>query len=133
MKTSSNLFIIIFGFHTCQIINLEEKMLVSGSLVLNVNKKDTNISPDSCANFPQIHPTRCINCEPAKRGDFPWHVEVTDDEGYLDDCGGTLISPKIVITAGSCVKHSMVEYLRIKLGQLDRSKDEQEKIISRGK
>ena len=133
MKTSSILFIIIFGLHTCQIINLEEKRLASGSLVLNTNKKDTNISQDFCANFPQISPTRCINCEPAKRGDFPWHVEVTDDEGYLDDCGGTLISPKIVITAGSCVKHSMVEYLRIKLGQLDRSKDEQEKIISRGK
>ena len=132
MKTSSIPFIIIFGFHTCQIINLEEKRLVSGSLVLNANKKDTNISPDSCANFPQIPSTRCINCEPAKRGDFPWHVEVTDDEDNFH-CGGTLISPKIVITAGSCVKHSMVEYLRIKLGQLDRSKDEQEKIISRGK
>ena len=132
MNTSSILFIIIFGLHTCQIINLEEERLVSGSLVLNANKKDTNISPDSCANFPQIPPTRCINCQPAKRGDFPWHVEVTDDEdNFL--CGGTLISPKIVITAGSCVKHSMVEYLRIKLGQLDRSKDEQEKIISQGR
>ena len=59
-------------------------------------------------------------------------MEVTDDEDNIH-CGGTLISPKIVITSGFCVEPWKVDKLRIKSGQLDRSKDEQEKIISQGR
>ena len=122
MNINSILIIIIFALYACQIIDHEKNSrLLSGS----------EISP-SCANFPQNPPSRCIGCQQAKRGDFPWHVEVTNDGRKYLSCGGTLISQKIVLTSGMCVIEIDLKDLRIISGQRDKSKNEPGEMISEG-
>ena len=122
MNISSILIIITFALYVCQIIDHEK----NNRLLSNVK------TPPSCADFPQNPLSRCIGCQEAKRENFPWHVEVTDAEGNELGCGGTLISPKIVLTSGSCVKITGLEDLRIISGRLNRSKEEPGEKISKG-
>ena len=121
MNISSILIIITCAFYACQIIDHEKN-----SRFLSGVK-----TPPSCADFPQNPLSRCIGCQEAKRENFPWHVEVTDAEKIIS-CGGTLISPKIVLTSGSCVKVIGLEELKIISGQLSRSKEEPGQKISKG-
>ena len=122
MNISSILIIITFGLFACQIISHQKN-----SRLLSESKT----SP-SCANFSQNATSRCIGCQQAKRGDFPWHVEVTDFGRKYLSCGGTLISPKIVLTSGSCVIEDDLKELRIISGQRDKSKNEPGEMISEG-
>ena len=122
MNVSSILIILTFGLFACQIISHQKN-----SRLLSESKT----SP-SCANFSQNATSRCIGCQQAKRGDFPWHVEVTDFGRKYLSCGGTLISPKIVLTSGSCVIEDDLKELRIISGQRDKSKNEPGEMISEG-
>ena len=122
MNISSILIIITFGLFACQIISHQKN-----SRLLSESKT----SP-SCANYTHIPPSRCIGCQQAKRGDFPWHVEVTDFGRKYLSCGGTLISQKIVLTSGSCVIEDDLKELRIISGQRDKSKNETGEMISEG-
>ena len=122
MNVSSILIILTFGLFACQIISHQKN-----SRLLSESKT----SP-SCANFSQNATSRCIGCQQAKRGDFPWHVEVTDFGRKYLSCGGTLISQKIVLTSGLCVIEDDLKELRIISGQRDKSKNEPGEMISEG-
>ena len=78
-----------------------------------------------CADFhPKFSDSKCIHCIPAKQGQYPWQVAVTNYYTGLI-CGGTLISPKYVLTAAHCAHRWNGPHelgYRIKLGDIDRTK-----------
>ena len=86
-----------------------------------------------CTNFSTtINRQKCIGCNAAKRGQYPWQVEISRNLSYI--CGGSLISSKLVLTAAHCVDTwTNFEIYDIILGQIDRSKEEPEKIVAKGK
>ena len=86
-----------------------------------------------CANFSTtITKAKCIGCDPAKRGQYPWQAELRFNSSFA--CGGVLISSKLVLTAAHCVELGNFEQdVIVRLGQIDRSKDEPEKIIVNGR
>ena len=87
-----------------------------------------------CADFStSITNSKCIGCEPAKRGQYPWQVELSMRNDSTLVCGGSLITSKLVLTAAHCVEAlNFEEDVIVRLGQIDRSKDEPEKIIVNG-
>ena len=79
-----------------------------------------------CANFSTtITQAKCIGCDPAKRGQYPWQAELRFNSSFA--CGGVLISSKLVLTAAHCMPSDTVV-----LGQIDRSVEEAEKVIVKG-
>ena len=86
------------------------------------NKPKISLSFNAlCADFhPIISDSKCIHCIPAKQGQYPWQVAVTN---YLTGliCGGTLIHPKYILTAAHCAG-AIVGGYEIKLGDVDRRK-----------
>ena len=88
-----------------------------------------------CADFSTtITTSKCIGCSTAKRGQYPWQVELSMRKGLRLLCGGSLITSKLVLTAAHCVELGNFEQdVIVRLGQIDRSKDEPEKIIVNGR
>ena len=88
-----------------------------------------------CADFSTtITTSKCIGCSTAKRGQYPWQVELSMRNGLRLLCGGSLITSKLVLTAAHCVELGNFEQdVIVRLGQIDRSKDEPEKIIVNGR
>ena len=89
-----------------------------------------------CANFSTtITESKCIGCDPAKKGQYPWQVELSRNQSgwKIFKCGGSLISSKLVLTAAHCVEKLNFEKDVIILGRIDRSKEEPEKIVAKGK
>ena len=75
-----------------------------------------------CADFrPKFSESKCIHCIPAKQGQYPWQVAVTSYYPGVYRCGGTLISPKYVLTAAHCAGRPLPGY-EINLGDIDRTK-----------
>ena len=84
-----------------------------------------------CANFSTtITETKCIGCDPAKRGQYPWQAELRINSSFV--CGGVLISSKLVLTAAHCVTIRKGPTDTVVLGQIDRSVEEPEKVITKG-
>ena len=88
-----------------------------------------------CADFSTtISTSKCIGCSTAKRGQYPWQVELAMRKSLRLLCGGSLITSKLVLTAAHCVELGNLEQdVIVRLGQIDRSKDEPEKIIVNGR
>ena len=87
-----------------------------------------------CADFSTtITESRCISCDPAKRGQYPWHVGLVM-EFFFENvfCGGTLITSKLVLTAAHCIPPPELPPWNVTLGQIDLSEDEPEKIVAKG-
>ena len=88
-----------------------------------------------CANFSTtITESKCIGCDPAKRGQYPWQVELSRNQSGLKifKCGGSLISSKLVLTAAHCIPSPQLPPWNVTLGQIDLSEDEPEKIVAKG-
>ena len=88
-----------------------------------------------CADFSTtITESKCIACDPAKRGQYPWHVGLTFifEDNIL--CGGTLITSKLALTAAHCIPvgYYPAELINVILGRIDRSVDEPERILAKG-
>ena len=84
-----------------------------------------------CANFSTtITQAKCIGCDPAKRGQYPWQAELRINSSFV--CGGVLISSKMVLTAAHCVTIRKGPTDTVVLGQIDRSVEEPEKVITKG-
>ena len=85
----------------------------------------------NCANYSKsTFESRCIACDPAKPGQFPWQVEIVWKKFNLLMCGGSLITSKLVLTAAHCTFQT--EQMIVKLGQIDRKKNETGSVISKG-
>ena len=81
-----------------------------------------------CADFSTtITTSKCIGCSTAKRGQYPWQVELSMRKSLRLLCGGSLITSKLVLTAAHCVPSDTAV-----LGQIDRSVEEPEKVIVKG-
>ena len=109
--------------------NSEKRQLLSDT----TTEKQTHLQ-QNCANFSAtITNSKCIGCNPAKRGQYPWQVELSMRNDLSLLCGGSLITSKLVLTAAHCVgAWNFEEDVIVQLGQIDRSKDEPEKIIVNG-
>ena len=88
-----------------------------------------------CANYSKSNfESRCIACEPAKPGEYPWQVElVVGSNSPL--CGGSLITSKLVLTAAHCADiNNFLDIVTVKLGHIDRNEGHrQEKtVMSKG-
>ncbi|XP_065344606.1 chymotrypsin B-like [Cloeon dipterum] len=55
----------------------------------------------------------------AQTGDHPWHVYIENEETG-GACGGTLISPTVVLTAAHCIYGSKAENFGVYLGMYDK-------------
>ena len=90
-----------------------------------------NLQPN-CADFSKsTSESRCIECDPAKLGEYPWQAELSVG-GYLL-CGGSLITEKLVLTAAHCADLDNFETnVIVTLGHIDRSDDKQGKVSEKG-
>ena len=89
----------------------------------------------NCADYSKsISESRCIACDPAKRGQYPWHVGIKLVEERKIRCGGTLITSKLALTAAHCIPvgYYPAELINVILGRIDRSVDEPERILAKG-
>ena len=88
-----------------------------------------------CADFSTtITESKCIACDPAKRGQYPWHVGLTIIVEENIGCGGTLITSKLVLTAAHCMPPPNFpdELFNVTLGRIDILEDEPERILAKG-
>ena len=97
--------------------NSEKRQLLRSG---TTTEKPTHLQ-QNCANFSAtITNSKCIGCNPAKRGQYPWQVELSMRNDLSLLCGGSLITSKLVLTAAHCVgAWNFEEDVIVQLGQLD--------------
>ena len=57
-------------------------------------------------------------------GELPWQVYITDDQENRPICGGTLISPRHVLTTGQCTTHKFnnnADAIKVRVGKATAS------------
>ncbi|KAG7178029.1 Cationic trypsin-3-like [Homarus americanus] len=62
-------------------------------------------------------PDRIVGGEPVKRGEFQWQVSLQFNGRHF--CGGTLISPSLVLTAAHCTVNIDFNYVKVVTGAWD--------------
>ncbi|CAL8086660.1 unnamed protein product [Orchesella dallaii] len=69
----------------------------------------------------------------AQLGEFPWMIAVTeltkDRQGTIYICGGSLIHPRVVVTAAHCLENKSPENLRIRAGEWDTQTEKEDPFI----
>ncbi|KAK6491819.1 proproteinase E-like [Huso huso] len=82
-----------------------------------------------CGNPTYSPTTKVVNGEDAKAYSWPWQVSLQYRSGssYYHTCGGTLIAPNWVMTAGHCI--SSRNTYRVVLGEYDLTKVENNEQI----
>ncbi|XP_065344608.1 chymotrypsinogen A-like [Cloeon dipterum] len=66
----------------------------------------------------------------AQRGGHPWHVSI-ENEVTGGACGGTLISPRVILTAAHCIYGSKAEDFRVAVGMYDKRQRKGPGVIRR--
>ncbi|MCB0116856.1 MAG: trypsin-like serine protease, partial [Caldilineaceae bacterium] len=97
----------------------------------------TPTSPNAAATRPLPGETplptpapRIVGGAPATHGEWPWQALVNANDGqYTYLCGGSLIAPQWVVTAGHCVSSGSTVYapsqMRVVLGEYLRNTNDQ--------
>ncbi|KPP79918.1 transmembrane protease serine 2-like, partial [Scleropages formosus] len=57
--------------------------------------------PPDCGSRPAVPTSRVVGGQPAQRGAWPWQVSLHAESKHL--CGGSIVTPRWVITAAHCV------------------------------
>jgi len=71
------------------------------------------------SRVPRSLGTKVINPQGTVNGEFPWMVALLQSGAFL--CGGTLISPRTVMTAAHCVSGIPTTQLTARVGEWDAS------------
>uniref|UniRef100_A0A4W3GMA4 pancreatic elastase n=2 Tax=Callorhinchus milii TaxID=7868 RepID=A0A4W3GMA4_CALMI len=83
------------------------------------------VSAHGCGKAAYPPSTKVVNGEEARPHSWPWQISLQVGSGnyFSHTCGGTLISPSWVMTAGHCISRSSSSY-RVVLGEHDRDVNE---------
>lgn len=85
----------------------------------------TPISP-SIPPLEKLNADRIVGGEAAVSGSWPWQVELRREGRFI--CGGSLVGPRHVITAGHCVsgRENNPDQFAVRLGGFDRDVEDEE-------
>nr|XP_033777919.1 chymotrypsin-like elastase family member 3B isoform X2 [Geotrypetes seraphini] len=77
-----------------------------------------------CGQPTYVPSARVVNGENARPYSWPWQISLQYESvgAYYHTCGGTLIAPNWVMTAGHCISSS--RKYQVVVGEYDRSKEE---------
>merc|ERR1719234_1456177 len=91
--------------------------------IFPLSASQTTISPGTgqcgVSRVPRSLATRVVNPQATVNGEFPWMVALLQSGAFL--CGGTLISPRTVMTAAHCVSGIPTTQLTARVGEWDAS------------
>uniref|UniRef100_H2Y821 Peptidase S1 domain-containing protein n=1 Tax=Ciona savignyi TaxID=51511 RepID=H2Y821_CIOSA len=71
---------------------------------LTIRSLDTTLTSPECGKTPVAPNHRIVGGNEAKPGSWPWHAALVDSSSSLPFCGGSIISPRAILTAAHCLE-----------------------------